>query len=44
MNITYIEKDKVLNALCTEDVLPEKMCPLSRISLLDKTGLNTSVV
>jgi hypothetical protein len=41
MNITYIEKDKVLNCLCSGGLVPESSHNLNRATFLSTTGLDT---
>lgn len=42
MNITHIEKDNVLNYLCSGELLPETHYSLNRIAFLKDTGLDTN--
>jgi hypothetical protein len=44
MNITHIEKDKVLNCLCTSGVVPESSYGLNRLPFLQACGLDTDAV
>jgi hypothetical protein len=44
MNITYIEKDKVLRCLCTDELMPENHYSINQEAFLKETGLDTEVV
>lgn len=44
MNITFKEKDIVLNLLCNENILPENIYNINRWDFLERSGLDTRVV
>lgn len=44
MNITYKEKDVVLNLLCNEETIAEQQCWLNRQDFINQSGLDTQAL